>query len=352
MIPTILKAFLPALVAFLVGFAIVPILTNWMYSNRLWKRLNRDEDNQVAISEAYKKVMNREGEIKTPRVGGTVVWVGTLVTGLLFVFMLFVGPSRLTFELDFISKSQTLLPFIALIFGGLFGLFEDFVEIFAHKFPKLRHGLDDKYLIAGVILFAGACATWFFVKLGYHEIHIPFAGLVNIGWFFIPYFMLVMLGTFSSRIIDGIDGLAGGVIAVSYSAFGVIAIMQGQFDIAAFCFVVTATLLVFLWFNIPPARFYLGETGMMGLTLALPIVAFLLNKSLWILIISFPLAATAASGALQIFWKRYFKRKLFRIAPLHHHFEALGWGKEKVVMRYWLLSIMVAVVGIILAMIG
>ena len=172
------------------------------------------------------------------------------------------------------------------------------------------------------------------------------------GWWFIPIFILVTLGTFSSRVIDGVDGLAGGVMAIAYGAFGTIALLQNQIDIATFCFVITGGILAFLWFNIPPARFYMGETGMLALTLTLSFVVFLVDGVFLLPVIGALLVATSLSSTIQIISKRYFGKKIFKIAPLHHHFMALGWSREKITMRYWILSLMFAVLGIMIAIIG
>jgi phospho-N-acetylmuramoyl-pentapeptide-transferase len=164
--------------------------------------------------------------------------------------------------------------------------------------------------------------------------------------------MFVVLGVFSGSVIDGIDGLAAGVMAAAYTGYMIIAFSQNQIDLAAFCAVVIGGLLAFLWFNIPPARFYLGETGMLGLTVALAIVAFLTREVLLIPIIAFPLFATSVSSAVQMFSKKYFGKKVFRIAPIHHHFEAIGWPSYKVTMRYWIIAIITAILGAIISILS
>ena len=204
-----------------------------------------------------------------------------------------------------------------------------------------------------VILLIGALgAWWFFFKLNVLSIYIPFWGELDLGLLFVPFFMIVVLGVFSGSVIDGIDGLAAGVMTSSYAAYLVIAFSQNQIDLAAFCAVVIGGILAFLWFNIPPARFYLGETGMMGLTVGLAIVAFMTREVLLLPIIAFPLFITSISSSVQMISKKYFGRKVFRIAPLHHHFEAIGWPSYKVTMRYWVLSVILAMLGTIIAVLG
>jgi len=352
MIPSsILKVFLPSVVSFIIGLLITPFFTKYFYKYRLWKRASR-LDNDVAMSEAFKKIHNEKVETGTPRVGGLIIWISAVIV-ILIMFILSKTVGGPTFEkLDFLSRGQTLLPLCALVFGGLFGLFEDFLEVFTDRFHFFRQGLSSKYLVTLVILIGLLASFWFYFKLGMHSVHIPFVGDWNIGWLFIPFFVLVVLGTFSSRVIDGIDGLAGGVMAIAFAAYGMIAYTKDLIDIAAFCFVITGSILAFLWFNIPPARFYMGETGMLGLTLTLAFIAFLTNSVLLLIIIGILLVATSFSSAVQIASKKYLGRKIFKIAPLHHHFQALGWSREKITMRYWIIALMAAVVGVIVSVVG
>ena len=189
------------------------------------------------------------------------------------------------------------------------------------------------------------------------SISFPFVGgPVNLGLWFIPFFILVALFIYAGGVIDGLDGLAGGIFLTIFGAYAGIAFFQDQMDIAAFSAAIAGGLLAFLWFNIPPARFYLSETGTMGLTLALVVIAFLTDtlgggRGVTVLpVIAFPLVITVVSNVLQILSKKIFKRKLFRVAPLHHHFEALGWPSYKVTMRYWIVGIIAAIIGMILAL--
>ena len=353
MIPSsILKVFLPSVFSFIVGILITPFFTKFFYKYKLWKRASR-LDNDDAMSEEFKKMhlANEKNETGTPRVGGIIIWVSAVIV-ILAIFILSKIIGGPTFDkLDFLSRGQTLLPLAALVFGGLFGLLEDMLEIFGDKFHKFRNGLTGQNVIV-VTLIGLLAAFWFYFKLGMHTVHIPFMGDVSIGWGFIPFFVIVTLGTFSSRVIDGIDGLAGGVMAIAFAAYGFIAYTKDLIDIAALCMVIAGAILAFLWFNIPPARFYMGETGMLGLTLTLAFVAFLTNSVLLLLVIGILLVATSLSSTIQIASKKYFKKKVFRIAPLHHHFQALGWSREKITMRYWIIAIMAAVVGVIISMIG
>ena len=142
-------------------------------------------------------------------------------------------------------------------------------------------------------------------------------------------------------------------MTVIFTAYSIIAYANNQVDISTFCAVIAGGILAFLWFNVPPARFYMGETGMLGLTVTLSVIAFLTNSVLVLPIIAIPLVATSLSVIIQVISYKYFnKRRVFKVAPLHHHFEAIGWSREKIVMRYWIISAVFAIVGVIVALIS
>jgi phospho-N-acetylmuramoyl-pentapeptide-transferase len=287
--------------------------------------------------------------------GGVLIWGSIILTTLIFWLLSNVLPLVRDADLDFVSRSQTWIPIVLLLVGGLVGLFEDSLEIFGSKKSVFSQGLSKKYLITVVVVLSLLVACWFYFKLGMVGVSVPFAGFIYLGWLFIPFFVLVTLGTFSSRVIDGIDGLAGGVMAIVFGVYGVIAFFGTQYDIATLCLVITGGILAFLWFNVPPARFYMGETGMLSLTLTLSAVVFLTDQVFLLPIVGCALVATALSSFIQIISKKLFgpvRGKVFRVAPLHHHFEALGWSREKITMRYWILSLMAGVVAIIVALIG
>ena len=301
----------------------------------------------------FQKIHNEQDELRTPRVGGIIIWVSALLTTLLFYLISIFSPTPVTEKLNFLSRNQTLIPFFTLLLGSLIGLFDDLIQIYStNKFAR-----DDsqarKWKVVLIALFSLLIGSWFFYKLGMVALHIPFSGEIYLGALIIPFFMLVALATFSGGVIDGIDGLSGGVLASIFAAYAAIAFANNQIDLAAFSGVITGAILAFLWFNIPPARFYMGETGIMGLTVTLATLAFLTDSVFILPIVALPLAATSLSVILQALSKRFRSgKRLFRLAPLHHHFEALGWPSYKVVMRYWVFSTVFSIIGIILAIIS
>ena len=217
-------------------------------------------------------------------------------------------------------------------------------------------GLRLRYRLIIVVVLASAIGWWFWDKLDVTAISIPFMPPLEIGWLIIPLFVVVSLALYASGVIDGIDGLSGGVFASIFASYTIIAFSHGQIDLAAFTACVVGGLLAFLWFNIPPARFYMSDTGTMGLTLAIGTVAFMTDDlgggvGIAVLpIIGGLLVVTVLSDVAQILSKKFLGRKLLRIAPLHHHFEAIGWPGAKVVMRYWVLSVVLAFAGVIIAL--
>ncbi len=320
----------------------------------MWKKNPRTSaNNPEATSEEFNRLHNTDKEVSTPRVGGIIIWVSVIMTVFLMYLASVIFPGDITLKLNFLSRNQTLIPLGTLILAALIGLIDDLLQIFG----KGTYALDSlsyrKVKIISVILIGLAISLWFYFKLEATAIHIPFVGPFELGLWFIPVFITVMLAVFSTSVVDGMDGLAGGIMATIFTAYAVIAYFNTQIDLAAFCAVVGGATLAFLWFNIPPARFYMGETGILALTITLSVVAFLTNSVLFLPIIAIPLVATTLSVIIQITGYKYFnKYRVFKIAPLHHHFEALGWSREKIVMRYWVIAVVCAILGTILTMVG
>jgi phospho-N-acetylmuramoyl-pentapeptide-transferase len=352
MILDVVKVFAPAAVAFFAGVLLALFLTRYFYKYKMWKRTTRNyEENTLSdeFKELHKKLHENNAETKTPRVGGIIIWLSALIVIFLYWLIAKFFPNEITKKLTFLSRSQTWLPLFTLVTASLVGLADDFLQIFGRG-EKLKEGLSLKKRILFVVAISAAGAWWFFAKLGVSSIMIPFFGELVLGWLFIPLFMATMVFVFAGGVIDGIDGLAGGVMAFAFLAYMGIAFFQNQIDLAAFCALVTGGILAFLWFNIPPARFYMGETGILGLTTTLVVVAFLTGAVAVLPIIAFPLFITTISDIIQVFSKKYFGKKVFKVAPIHHHFQAIGWPSEKVTMRFWIISIIFAIIGMVLAL--
>jgi phospho-N-acetylmuramoyl-pentapeptide-transferase len=284
--------------------------------------------------------------------GGIIIWVSVLCTiGIIYILTLLFPGDQFFIKLNFLSRGQTWLPIFTLLIGSITGLLDDILQISGSADHKAGLSFTKRTIV--VIILALLGGFWFYYRLGITSTHIPFFGPWEMGYFIIPFFIFVMFSLFSSGVIDGLDGLSGGVMAIIFSAYGVIAYFQNRIDLAAFCLVVTGGILAFLWFNIPPARFYMSETGILGLTTTLTVVAFLTDSVIVLPIIAFPLFITSASVVIQLASKKFrHGKKVFRVAPLHHHFEAIGWPAYKVVMRYWVIGIIMAIIGMVIALIG
>lgn len=361
MIINVLKVFVPATTTFFIGIILTPFVTHFLYKYKMWKKCA----GKVAMDGSATPVFNslhKDREVGTPKMGGVIIWLSVFASISFFWLASRIFPSGITGKFDLLSRSQTWIPLFALIAGGLVGLVDDFMDVKGSR-DNLAGGLSRKKRLFLVGLVALFCGSWFYWKLGVASIGIPFADNFFLGIFFIPLFILVTIAIYSGGVIDGIDGLAGGIFAVIFSAYAGIAFYQEQINIAAFCGVMVGAILAFLWFNIPPARFYMSETGSMSLTLVLSVIAFMtdaLVKSsrggygvVVLPIIAFPLVATSLSNIIQVLSKKFRNgKKVFRIAPIHHHFEALGWPSYKVTMRYWIIGVIFAVIGLTLALIG
>ncbi len=353
MIIDIVKVLIPAIASFGVGIVITPFITDFLYRNKMWKKRSGKvgfDGKETAVFNA----LHKDREVSTPRLGGVVIWLSALLVISLIWIMAIIFPNEITTKLDFMSRDQTWIPVFALLIGALVGMIDDLFEI--------KHGnggisSKKRLLIVGIV--ALAVASWFFFKLDIQTIGIPFYGDLFIGWLIIPLFVFFAIGIYSGGVIDGIDGLAGGVFSIIFLAYAGIAFYQDQFNLAAFSAAVTGGLLAFLWFNIPPARFYMSETGSMALTMALAVIAFMtdsLGEGVGVfafLIIGAPLIVTSGSVVIQQISKKFCGgKKIFHSTPIHHHFEALGWPSYKVTMRYWVVAVICALLGLIIALIG
>ena len=346
----ILKIIIPTVLTFFLGISITPFFTRYFYRYKMWKKSSRAE---ADTSETFNTIHNAEHELSTPRVGGVIIWVSVLFAVCIIYFLSLFVPSELTLKLNFFSRSQTLVPLAAFFFAAFVGFADDLLHIYGHGRFAQDALIYRKIKIVLITLIGFVISLWFYFKLDYSSVPIPFNGVWELGIWFIPFFIVVMLATFSTSVIDGIDGLAGGVLASVFTAFAAIAFINNQVDISALSGAIAGGIMAFLWFNVPPARFYMGETGMMALTVVLSVIAFLTDSVLLLPLIALPLAATTASDIIQITsYKLFNKHRVFKIAPLHLHFLALGWPREKVVMRYWIVSVICTIMGVILALIS
>jgi len=336
----LIKIFSLSMISFLFAIALTPLVTKILYKYRLGKQIRNDGSTPL-----YSQMHgNKAG---TPTMGGVIIWGTVVVLAVGFWFLDRMLGIEQFHIFNFLTRRETLLPLGALLGAATVGLMDDYLDIrrLGHKGRGFRFRF--KILLYTAVALIGA--WWFYFKLGFDFVQIPFYGDLQIGWSFIPFFLLVTVGTsFAVNQTDGLDGLAGGVLLIAFLCFAVIAFMQGRENLTAFLGVVSGALLAFLWFNVHPARFFMGDTGSMGLGVLLAIVAFLTNSVYLLPLIGLIFVIEAGSYFIQIFWRLAFQRKFFLSAPIHHHLEAIGWPEAKITMRFWILSAIAGMMSIII----
>ncbi len=346
----VIKVLGTSAVACIVAILWSPFLINFLYKHKLWKKQARTK----AISGEDAVVFNglhKERETKVPRMGGLLIFITTVFIVFLFYALSLLFPNSLLANFNFLSRSQTWLPLFTFIVASLVGLLDDILVV-SSLGNYIGGGISFKKRLLVVALIGLTGGLWFYYKLGWDVISIPLLGQFSIGIWYLPLFILVMVACWSGGIIDGLDGLSGGTFVSIFGAFTIISFSQGKVDLATFCAVITGTLFAFLWFNIPPARFYMAEVGILGLTTTLSVVAFLTDSVSVLPIIAGLLVVEVGSVILQLLSKKFRHKKIFLSTPIHHHFEAIGWPAYKVTMRFWIIGIVLAVVGVVIKLMG
>lgn len=326
--------FLLSVGAFLLAMFLTPIYTFLAYRYKFWKK-QRSTSTTGEKLKVFTKLHANKFKRNIPTMAGLIG-----VVSIAFVTFFF--------NLD---RAETWLPLAALVGGGAVGLLDDIINIRGQGLGVAGLRSSFKFtMITALGLFLG----WYFhYKLGYDAIQLPFLGDITLGWWIIPLFAFAVVATGNAvNISDGLDGLAGGLLTLSYGSFGVIALLQGQFELAGFCFTVVGALLSYLWFNIYPARFFMGDVGSFAFGAALGVVAMLTNTLFLLPVIGLLFVVEAGSSLLQITSKKLFHRKIFVSAPIHHHLEASGWPETKVTMRFWVIGCVTGFIGVALALAG
>lgn len=324
----IIEVFVFTAIAFVVTILFTPLFTDFLYRNRIGKKI-RDVDNEGNLTPIYTKM--HKGKENTPTMGGILIW----------------GVSAIITLLTNLSRSGTLLPLFTLVSSGIIGGIDDLMNVFG--IGVARGGMRFRTKLIFYTVIAAAGAFWFAFKLEWimRPLSIPGIGEFIVGYWYIPVFVIILIfSAFAANQADGLDGLAGGTFAIAFGAYTLICLMQGNDSLAAFCATILGATLAFLWFNVYPARFFMGDTGSMALGMTLGVIAFLTNTVYALPFIGFVFLVEALSTIIQIISKKIFHRKVFLVAPIHHHFEALGWPETKVTMRSWIISAVMAVIGL------
>ena len=362
-----IKALLFLLGSLVVSFLWAPLLINFLYRCNIRRRIRQEVD---------EKIEARKIKMGTPIMGGLLMVLTTVAITLFFN----------------LSREQTLLPLFCLVVAAVLGGLDDLLNIFGHAklSDTVRGGINPIVTLSGFtwniynvlllpwnsfkelfralgsyptsgfkpwekILVQTAigvvAALWMYFKLDWHQFWLPFLGAFDIGIFYIPLVVLALVGMANAvNLTDGMDGLAGGLLSMAFVAYMVIALSLGYNQIGYFCATIAGTLLAFLYFNIYPARFEMADVGSLSLGMTLAIVAFLLHRELTLLIVGGVFLLEILSAIIQVASVKMGRGRVFKMAPLHHHFEMLGWPEAKVTMRFWLVGAVLAFIGVLVAL--
>jgi phospho-N-acetylmuramoyl-pentapeptide-transferase len=336
----LLKVLIVSFISFFLAILLTQPLLKFLKLLKAGKNIRNDGDTPV-FSALH---ASKQG---TPTMAGVLIWVTVTILIVGFWFMDRVLHVQYFHILNFLTRKETLLPLGAFLGASIVGLLDDYLDL-RNKGYKGR-GLRFRHKILIYIAVAAIGAYWFFFKLGFSMVAIPFGPDVNFHAWYILFFIFVVVGTsFAVNETDGLDGLAGGTLLFSFIAYTAIAYLQGFYQIAALGAAVVGALLAFLWLNIPPAKFFMGDTGSMGLGTLLAVIAFLVNGSMVLPFIGIVFVIEALSFFAQMFWRKVLKKKLLLSAPIHNHLQAKGWSEAQVVMRFWIVSMAFAVLGLII----
>lgn len=332
---TLVRILLLSFLGFTLSMLITPIYTTIAYKYQWWKK-PRENSVTGEVATMFNKLHAAKHKRLIPTMAGLIFVLSTALVTLIFN----------------LERTETWLPLAAFLGAGLIGLVDDLINI--RGSGKGVAGIPSKMKLLLTTIIALVGGLYFFFKLDVTSINIPFYGDLSIGWLIIPLFVLVVVSTANAvNISDGLDGLAGGLATSAFTAYAVIAFMQGRYGVAAFCMTIVGGLLSYTWFNIFPARFFMGDIGSFSLGTALGVVAMITDTVLLLPIIGAVFVAEAGSTLIQILSKKLRRgKKIFKIAPVHHHFEASGWEETKVTMRFWVIGQVAGVVGLMLFLLG
>lgn len=330
------------IIAFLISVSLAPSFIKLLHKYKIGKQL-RDKASTGEEAIVFKELHAKKAG--TPTMGGVLIWGTTIIVILLSGVSEWLGFT----QNSLFNRQETLLPIFTLIVAAILGAVDDYFNL---KGVGKSKGINVRPKFLLLTFLAALGAYWFYFRLGYQSVHIPLVGDFNIGLWYLPLFVFIITATSNAvNITDGLDGLAGGLLIMAFMAFALIAYVKGLFILSAFCAVIAGALIGFLWFNVMPAKFYMGDTGAIALGSTLGVIAMMTDSVFVLPLIGFIFVIETLSVIIQITSKKLLKRKVFLIAPLHHHFEKLGWHEATVVMRFWIIGGFIATFGLILGVI-
>lgn len=330
--------------SFLLGLLLTPWFVRFLKKNKMGKQLRVEtvDNREAKVFRTY-----HQHKFGTPTMGGVLIWVAISLTILASRLFSLTG----AVDHSLLQRGQVYLPLFILVSLGILGAVDDYLNIIGAGKKK---GLDWLPKLISLLVISGLGAAWFYYKLGYDQIYIPFSGPWYVGFWYIPIFMFIIVGTANAvNVTDGLDGLAAGLLVIAFGAFGLLAYLEGLYVLSGFCIVSVGAIAAFLWHNVPPALFFMGDTGSLALGGTLGVIAMMTDQMLILPLVGFVFVIEMFSVIIQLTSKKFRGgKKIFRAAPLHHHFEALEWGESKVTMRLWIIGALVAFVGVIVSVFG
>lgn len=329
----------------LFAFALALVFTPWFISflrkNKVGKQLRVEamDGKDVPIFRTY-----HQHKFGTPTMGGLLIWGSILLTvlGSRILSLLGVVPNSL------LQRGQVYLPLFALVTFGILGAVDDYLNI---KGVGKKRGLDALPKIIFLLIISTIAGFWFY-SIGYSEVSIPLLGSFDFGWWYVPFFIFIVVATANAvNVTDGLDGLAAGLLVIAFGAFGLLAYIQELYVLAGFCAVCVGAIAAFLWHNVPPALFFMGDTGSLALGGTLGVMAMMIDQAFILPFVGFVFVIEILSVVIQLTSKKLRGgKKVFLAAPIHHHFEALEWGESKVTMRLWIIGSFMALLGVVVAL--
>ena len=303
----------------------------------------------VILMPAFLQLLKRLGFGKRVRLEGPashLVKEGTPTSGGLLIIAV-VGAAAVLFQLTTgkFFDASTIAPMLTLLFVGGLGIFDDYLNARTGEGIRIRQKLMWQVVMAGVIAF--------FIQrtYGIDSLAVPFLGSVSIAPpLYIAFAAFAIVATTNGvNITDGLDGLAGGMVVFAFVAYLIIALLNPlpQPNLAVLCAMIIGAVLGFLWFNVHPAQIFMGDSGALGLGATLAVTALITGQILLLPLIGIIFVLEVGSDIIQIVAFRVFHRRVFRIAPLHHHFELGGWDEEKITLRFWIVGILAAMLGVV-----
>ncbi|MBI1856702.1 phospho-N-acetylmuramoyl-pentapeptide-transferase [Candidatus Saccharibacteria bacterium] len=332
---TLTRILILACASFALSMVITPVYTTLAYRYKWWKR-QRTESWSGGLATVYHKLHEKKHRRNIPTMAGTI-----FVASIAFVTLA-----------GNLSRSETWLPLAGMVGAGAIGLIDDWLNIRGKNSNIAGMRAKIKFSLHTVVALIGG--LWFYYKLDVSSVNVPGMGDWHIGLLIIPLFMLVVIATANAvNITDGLDGLAGGLLTSSFATYAMIATLQGKYFLAGFCLTVVGALLSYTWFNIFPARFFMGDVGSFALGTALGIIAMQTDTIFLLPIIGIIYVAETGSVIINRLSKKLrHGKKVFLSSPIHHHFEAIGWPEPKITMRFWVMGQVAAVLGLILFVLG